>query len=387
MKTIIKFSTVICIIVLVGNSFSTLQSKASASPVPANPEISSNKIQVALLLDASNSMDGLIDQAKSRLWNIVNTLTTLRYEGKVPQIEIALYMYGNDGLSEKSNYIKQMTPFTSDLDVISEKLFAIKTNGGSEYCGAVIVEAVKKLDWGREKADMRLIYIAGNEPFTQGSVSYQEAISEATKKDIFINTIFCGDYAEGVNTNWKDGARIGNGQYFNINQDQRIVYIVTPYDDAIQRCNERLNMTYIYYGNAGITGYQNQSAQDQNSIVISKSNYTERAVSKSKKLYNNSGWDLVDKVALDSLYIDKIEIDDLPPEYINLTNTELKTLVAEKTKEREEIQKEINSLAAKRQDYIDNQSKTEKSDLDDLGKAINVSILNLATSKGYNSEN
>lgn len=387
MKTIIKLSTALCLIALLSSSFSALHSKATASPFPANPDISSNKIQVALLLDASNSMDGLIDQAKARLWNIVNTLTTLRYEGKVPQIEIALYMYGNDGLSEKTNYIKQLTPFTGDLDVISEKLFAISTNGGSEYCGAVIDEAVKKLDWGREKADMRLIYIAGNEPFTQGSISYKEAISEAAKKDIFINTIFCGEYTEGVNTNWKDGAKIGNGQYFNINQDQRVVYIVTPYDDAIQRCNERLNKTYIYYGSAGRTGYQNQSAQDQNSINVSKSNYTERAVSKSKKLYNNSGWDLVDKIAADSLYIDKIVTDDLPPEYVNLSNAELKALVAEKTKEREEIQKEINSLAAKRQDYIDNQSKAENSDLDDLGKAINVSILNLAVSKGYKSEN
>ena len=51
------------------------------------------KIQVALLLDTSSSMDGLIDQAKSRLWNIVNTLTTLKYDGKTPDIEIALYEY------------------------------------------------------------------------------------------------------------------------------------------------------------------------------------------------------------------------------------------------------------------------------------------------------
>ena len=49
------------------------------------------KIQVALLLDTSNSMDGLIEQAKSRLWNIVNTLTTLKYSGKTPTIEISLY--------------------------------------------------------------------------------------------------------------------------------------------------------------------------------------------------------------------------------------------------------------------------------------------------------
>jgi len=57
------------------------------------------KIQVAILLDTSGSMDGLIEQAKSRLWNIVNTLTTLKYSGKTPTIEIALYEYGNDGIA------------------------------------------------------------------------------------------------------------------------------------------------------------------------------------------------------------------------------------------------------------------------------------------------
>ena len=44
------------------------------------------KIQVAILLDTSSSMDGLIEQTKSRLWNIVNTLTTLKYRGENPQI-------------------------------------------------------------------------------------------------------------------------------------------------------------------------------------------------------------------------------------------------------------------------------------------------------------
>jgi hypothetical protein len=76
---------------------------------PSETSIKENKIQVALLLDTSNSMDGLIDQAKSRLWNIVNTLTTLKYNGKAPQVEIALYEYGNDGLRDE-NYIRQVTP-------------------------------------------------------------------------------------------------------------------------------------------------------------------------------------------------------------------------------------------------------------------------------------
>ena len=35
----------------------------------------SPEIKVALLLDTSNSMDGLIDQAKAQLWQIVNELS------------------------------------------------------------------------------------------------------------------------------------------------------------------------------------------------------------------------------------------------------------------------------------------------------------------------
>jgi hypothetical protein len=120
----------------------------------ATDEKSGTKIQVAILLDTSNSMDGLIDQAKSRLWDIVNTLTTLKYQGRTPRIEIALYEYGNDGLSEKSDYIRKVAPMTADLDLISEKLFALRTNGGLEYCGAVIRKAVRALEWGDNPSDM-----------------------------------------------------------------------------------------------------------------------------------------------------------------------------------------------------------------------------------------
>lgn len=116
-----------------------------ATLIPLTSTVKDNKIQVALLLDTSNSMDGLIDQAKSRLWNIVNTLTTLKYNGKAPEIEIALYEYGNDGIRDE-NYIRQVTPLTQDLDLVSEKLFALRTNGGSEYCGAVIRDAAANLN-------------------------------------------------------------------------------------------------------------------------------------------------------------------------------------------------------------------------------------------------
>ncbi|WP_281309432.1 vWA domain-containing protein [Flavobacterium flavigenum] len=343
------------------------------------------KIQVALLLDTSSSMDGLIDQAKSRLWNIVNTLTTLKYDGKTPDIEIALYEYGNDGLSKQSNYIRQVTPLSTDLDLISEKLFALRTNGGNEYCGAVIQDATKQLKWAREKSNMKLIYIAGNEDFNQGGINYKEAISDALQHDIYVNTIFCGNKTEGINILWKDGADYGKGKYFNIDSNQAVQYIVTPYDNEISKCDEKINKTYINYGSKGYEKKMNQNMQDQNAKKVSASNYTERAVSKSKAIYKNESWDLVDKVKDDATAISKIKKEELPVELQNKSAEEIKTFVAQKSKERETIQKEISVLAKKRQEYIDSESKKSKKQ-DDLGNAINTSILGFAKVKGYTVE-
>jgi hypothetical protein len=347
---------------------------------------SDTKIQVAILLDTSNSMDGLIDQAKSRLWDIVNTLTTLKYQGKNPQIEIALYEYGNDGLSKKSNYIRPVTPMTTDLDLISEKLFALRTNGGLEYCGAVIQEAVKKLEWGDNKSDMRLIYIAGNEEFNQGGVSYKEAISTALNKGIYVNTIYCGDRQTGIHEYWKDGADRGQGKYFNIDSDAKIAYISTPYDDRISECNIRLNATYIAYGSLGYEKQKNQVAQDENAKSVSKENYAARAVSKSKSAYKNSSWDLVDKYE-ETQSVADIKESELPKELRNKSEKEIKVFIESKQKEREVIQKEIDGLAKKRQEYIDNENKKVQNPGDDLGKAINASVLAFAKGKGYTIDN
>ncbi|MET3538698.1 VWA domain-containing protein [Chryseobacterium limigenitum] len=343
-----------------------------------------NKIQVALLLDTSNSMDGLIDQAKSRLWNIVNTLTTLKYSGQAPQIEIALYEYGNDGLKDE-NYIRQVTPLTQDLDLVSEKLFALRTNGGSEYCGAVIRDASMNLNWDKNDKSMKLIYIAGNEPFDQGKINYKEVISTAKTKKIYTNTIFCGNRDEGIQSFWQNGASLGDGKYFNIDSDRKVIYIETPYDARISECNAKLNDTYIYYGSRGSEYKTKQITQDKNAEVQSASNAVERTVAKSKKnAYNNEHWDLVDRAEKDVNFITTVKEDELPAELKGKSKEEVKKAVAVKSAARDKIQKEIEELSKKRQDFIDLEMKKRGStDSDDLGKAIEKSILELAKRNGY----
>lgn len=363
--------------------------QSNAKPIAETPNptatISQTKIQVALLLDTSNSMDGLIEQAKSRLWNIVNTLTTLKYDGKTPDIEIALYEYGNDNLSAEGNFIRQVAPLTTDLDLISEKLFSLKTNGGNEYCGAVIQDATNKLKWEDGAANMKLVYIAGNEGFNQGGVNYKESIKKALQSSIYVNTIFCGNQSSGISLLWKDGADNGQGKYFNIDSNQIVQYIATPYDDQISKCNDKINETYIGYGNMGESKKMSQMREDMNAESVSKANKTERAVSKSKAVYKNENWDLVDKVKKDKDAVQKLRKEELPKEYQNKSKEEINKIIADKTVEREKIQKEISDLAKKRQEYIDVEAKKTKTK-DDLGNAISTSIVTLAKTKGYTIE-
>ena len=146
-------------------------------------------IKVALLLDTSNSMDGLIDQAKAQLWEIVNELSYAKCEGLKPNLQIALYEYGNDNLNGDEGFIRQVLGFSQDLDEISKALFSLTTQGGNEFCGQVIKTALDQLKWETHPNDLKLIFISGNEPFTQGPINYKEASTLAQTKDVTVNTI------------------------------------------------------------------------------------------------------------------------------------------------------------------------------------------------------
>ena len=130
-------------------------------------------------------------------------------------------------------------PLTDDLDRVSEELFALKTNGGDEYCGWVIREAVNRLDWSRSRDVYKAIFIAGNEPFTQGPVDFHTSCRNAIERGIIVNTIFCGGNSEGMQTGWKDGAVLADGRYMSIDQNQKVVEIPAPQDAQIARLGRR----------------------------------------------------------------------------------------------------------------------------------------------------
>lgn len=332
-------------------------------------------VQIAILIDTSSSMDGLIDQARTQIWKIVNTLANGNREGKKPRIEVALYEYGNSNLPAEQNYIRRVLSFTSSLDKVSEKLFELKTNGGEEYCGAVIARALAELNWKKYDDVYRVVFIAGNEPFTQGPVDFRASIDAARQQGIFVNTIFCGNRQEGIATQWQNGALLAQGDFHVINHDHMVQVVATPYDEEIQRLGAEYNSTVIPVGRTGAEEKDRMSVQDAKIAAAPAASgaSVERAVAKNTEQYSeNNDWDLT-SIFTKKKAVNSVKREELPAELKGKSDKEIEIYAKQKSEKRSRIQARIDELSRKRNEYLSRESaKSAKGD--DLGRATQASV-------------
>jgi len=371
-----------CLIVL--TSYTQVQPVAVLQPgVALSPE-NPRKIQIAILFDTSGSMDGLIEQAKTTIWQIVNAASDLRMGDAAPLLEIALYDYGNSTITN-ATYVRKQVNLISDLDSLSGKLFALSTNGGDEYCAAVIEDALKELQWSSDPNDLKIIYIAGNEPFNQGPIDYKKILKDAANRNIIVNTIYCGPYDQGVTELWYDGALVSQGNYFNIDSNRDAFHIDTPYDKEINTYNDSLNKTYMGYGESGKYRAQKQLDEDSNAGRKGSGVVSERAAAKSKTNYTNASWDMVDAKKENKLNLDDLKEDELPEELKGKTREQQEKIIEEKSEERAKYQATISELAQKRSEFINEEKKKHalESGQEDLGTSIIKSMNTSAEKIGY----
>ncbi|MFC1679455.1 FlgO family outer membrane protein [Elusimicrobiota bacterium] len=345
-------------------------------------------VQLSILLDTSNSMDGLISQAKTQLWRIVNDVASAEKGEKPPRLQVALYEYGNSRLSAQGNYIRRVLPLTSDLDKLSEQLFALRTSGGSEFAGAVIDDSVAGLEWAPQKDVYKAIFIAGNEPFTQGPVDFRDAVARAKGKAVFVNTIFCGDRQQGISGQWKAGADLGGGEYLNIDQDRTVVAIRAPQDDEIERLGRELNQTYIPYGSRGRSSMMRQEAQDKEAMGLSGGGAAvQRALFKAKKQYNAgaASWDAVTLVEKGEKSVDELKPEELPADLRNKSPKARRKIIEGRVRKRKEIQQRIQTLSKERKGYVveERRKQAEAGAEMTLDQAVIRAVREQAATRGF----
>ena len=139
---------------------------------PYLPDRPWESIDVVIALDTSGSMQPLLDAARLKLWEIVNDLAAAE---PTPHVRVALLTYGHSMRRPEDTWVKVWTPFTDNLDLVSQRLFEAKISGDTEYVARVLDVAFQQLEWTESDEALRLLFVVGNEPADQDPVVKLEA--------------------------------------------------------------------------------------------------------------------------------------------------------------------------------------------------------------------
>lgn len=358
----------------------------SAQLAWADPPSRTKPIDLVLCLDTSNSMDGLIDSAKRKLWDIVNDFGRAK---PTPFLRVALYSYGNDTYSASNGWVRQEVGLTTDLDKVSEKLFGLRTQGGTEYVGRVSQAALRDLDWSKDPGAFKVMFVCGNEPADQDPEVKLASLAEtAVRQNVTINTIYCGPRNHSETGAWKMLAERAEGKFMAIEQNSAHMVMAAPQDKRLGELSSKLNTTYVFYGKDRMEKLSNQRIQDSNAASLpgaaGGSAGAGRALAKASGNYRMTDSDLVDRYQADpKLDFSKLPENELSDEFKKMSPEERKQHVAKKLQEREEIKKEIETLSRQRADYLSaEQRKQNKQGESTLDEAVRGAIREQSAKKG-----
>jgi hypothetical protein len=347
------------------------------------PKVAKSKdIDLAICLDTSNSMDGLIGSAKQKLWDIVNELAKAK---PTPNLRVALFSYGNDTYDPKVGWVRKDLDLTADLDKMSEKLFGLTTKGGTEFVARVCRDAIEQLQWSQAPGALKIIFVCGNEPADQDKeVHLKDVAEQAARKGIVINTIYCGNVNHAETKGWREFAVLAEGRFACIDQEQGTVAVATPWDKELTELGGLINKTFCFCGKDAKLLAENQVAQDNNALKLSLPSAAGRAASKATGLYRFDENDLVEKLKKDPQFdVKKVSEDELTDEMKKMTPEQREKHVKEMVIKRDELQKRISELNKKREEHLAAERKKKATARDQaLDEAVRVMLCEQARKKG-----
>jgi len=355
--------------------------KRAAAHDPVAPPALPRTVDLVICLDTSGSMSGLIHAARQKLWSVVNELAALKPE---PRLRVGLLTFGTPGAHVKPGDVVVQTDLTTDLDLVSEKLFALGTNGGTELVGRVIHYALTDLHWSKETG-LKTIFVAGNESADQDKeMRYTDMAQAAGARGIYVNAIYCGGPDDADAASWRTLAA-GHGTFGHIDHNRGTVAVKSPFDKRLAALSQKLNGTYVFYGKDRLIRRARQKKQDGNAASAGAPAAAQRAEAKAGAGYVAPS-DLVERLKEKDFDAGKIAPKELPEAMRKMSTEERKTFLADKAKERAALQVQIKTLAKKRSAFV-KQAMAEQhlDDAQSLDRVLRDAVKEQAKAKGFQS--
>jgi Mg-chelatase subunit ChlD len=337
--------------------YPTLRGNATA-PLPPQQiaPLAAQRVEVVFVLDTTGSMGGLIDAAKEKIWSIASTLAQAR---QAPEISIGLVAYRDRG----DAYVTQVVDLNRDLDSMYAKLIDFAADGGGDGPEAVneaLDAAIHRMSWSQDPGTYKVVFLVGDAPPHMdyaNVVQYPQVVAAAAAKGIIVNTIQCGTLSDTV-APWRHIASLGGGRYFTVEQAGSAVAIATPFDSQIATLSAALDSTRFYYGTA-----EERSAMAAKVAATARLNEEASVAARARRgAFNVSesgaGNFLGERELVADVASGRVDVAALPPAALpaavaGMPAEEQRTFLAQTAQKREALQRQIATLAAERDAYLE----------------------------------
>jgi len=328
---------------------------------PADPPIinpvtnDQSRIDVVFVLDTTGSMSGLIKAAKEKIWSIATTMASAQ---SAPEIRMGLVAYRDRG----DAYVTRVVDLSSDLDSMYATLMDFQADGGGdgpESVNQALYDAVHKVSWSQQAGTYKVVFLVGDAPphmDYQDDVKYPVTLSAAKAQGIVVNAIQSGQMS-GTTPAWQQIARLGDGQYFQVEQAGSAVAIATPFDEEIATLSEKLDDTRLYYGTR-----EEKEKQQRKMAAARKLHAASSVESRARRATFNASksgatnflgeGELVDEVTSGRIDLSSIDKDKLPKPMQAMAPEEQAAIISETAERRNELKRQISELTGERSVYL-----------------------------------
>ena len=345
-------------------------------------------VDVVFVLDTTGSMSGLIQTAKEKIWSIATTMASAQ---PTPEIRIGLVAYRDRG----DAYVTKVVDLSSDLDSVYATLMDFQAGGGGdspESVNKALNDAVNKMSWSQGEQAYQVVFLVGDAPphMDYNEIRYPQIVASAMEKGIVINTIQCGNMPMTVEP-WSQIASLGHGSFFQVEQAGGAVAYSTPYDEEIATLAAKLDETRLYYGSE-----EDKEKAASKVAATDKLNAHASVASRARRgVFNSSVGgtanmlgenELVDAVASGDVALEDIEAEALPAALQPMAPEEQRVYVASLAEERSELKRQIQTLSADRDGFLEKKVEEAGGRKDSLDQKLYDAVKEQGGKAGFEYE-
>ncbi|HNR20042.1 MAG TPA: VWA domain-containing protein [Bacteroidia bacterium] len=260
---------------------------------------SARPVDIVFTLDLSGSTNGLVDNIRDKMWDVINQWKMFR---PTPKLRIGIVGFSRISFTGSSGYVKILCDLTDDYDVVSNSLFNLSRSveNGHQFIGAAMETTITSMDWSTNSSALKIVYLIGNGKVNLGRIDFRKQCEEAVKKNIIINTVYCNktirDNRANDITGWIEIATSTGGEQYDTYVNKRAPLFNTKANLAtLSAYKDSLNATYLPYGKNGTDRLRLMQEADDNASLVYSSYLYSRLKYKFSEEYRMKQflWDIV----------------------------------------------------------------------------------------------